>query len=48
MVYVQTLDGVVYLNGQVATGLQRSDAEELAHQPPGVKRVVDMISLTYR
>ncbi len=47
-VYVQTFDGVVYLSGQVATGLQRSTAEELAHQPEGVRRVVDMISLTYR
>jgi len=48
MVYVRTLDGVVYLSGQVATGLQRSTAEELAHEPQGVRRVVDIISLTYR
>jgi osmotically-inducible protein OsmY len=48
MVYVQTQDGVGYLSGQVATGLQRTTAEELAHQPQGVRRVVDLISLTYR
>ena len=48
MVYVRTLDGVVYLSGQVATGLQRTEAEDLARQPAGVKRVVNMIALEYR
>ncbi len=48
MVYVQTRDGVVYLSGQVATDLQRTTAEELARQPLGVRRVVDLMSLTYR
>jgi len=46
-VYVQTLDGVVYLSGQVATDLQRSDAELLAREAPGVHRVVDTIGLGY-
>ena len=48
MVYVRTLGGVVYLSGQVATGLQRTEAEDLAWQPAGVKRVVNMIALEYR
>ena len=48
MVYVQTLDGVVYLSGQVATPLQRTEAEDLARQPAGVKRVVSTISLGFR
>lgn len=47
-VYVQTLNGVVYLSGIVATGLQRATAEELAREVPGVKRVVNNIALTYR
>jgi osmotically-inducible protein OsmY len=48
MVYVRTLDGVVYLDGQVATPLQRTEAEDLARQAAGVKRVVNMIALAYR
>jgi osmotically-inducible protein OsmY len=43
-VYVQTLDGVVYLSGQVATDLQRSIAESAARAAPGVTKVVDNIS----
>jgi osmotically-inducible protein OsmY len=46
-VYVRTLDRVVYLNGQVATGLQREIAESVARGAPGVQRVVDNISITY-
>ena len=48
LVYVRTLDGVVYLSGQVARPLQRSEAEDLARQPPGVRRVVNNIALEYR
>jgi len=48
MVYVATRDAVVYLTGQVATPLQRTDAEELARETPDVRRVVNSISLTYR
>jgi osmotically-inducible protein OsmY len=48
MVYVQTLDGVVYLSGQVATPLQRAEAEDVARQAVGVKVVVNSISLGYR
>ena len=46
-VYVQTLDGVVYLTGQVATDLQRDTAESVAHEASGVSRVMNTIALTY-
>ena len=46
-VYVSTLDGVVYLSGEVATDLQRLDAETIARATPGVPRVVDLISVEY-
>jgi osmotically-inducible protein OsmY len=46
-VYVSTLDGVVYLTGEVATDLQRLDAETIARDTPGVPRVVDLISVEY-
>jgi osmotically-inducible protein OsmY len=44
---VRVLDGVVYLSGQVATDLQRTDAELIARAVPGTPRVVDLISLEY-
>jgi osmotically-inducible protein OsmY len=47
MVYVQVRGGVTYLSGQVSTDLQRQTAESAARATPGVKRVVDTISLTY-
>lgn len=46
-VYVSTLDGVVYLSGEVATDLQRLDAETIARATPGAPRVVDLISVEY-
>ncbi len=46
-VYVQTRNGVVYLTGQVATDLQRSTAESLAENIPGVVSVVNSIALTF-
>jgi osmotically-inducible protein OsmY len=46
-VYVQTLDGVVYLSGQVTTDLQRDTAEAAAREAAGARRVVDSIALTY-
>jgi len=46
-VYVETLNRVVYLSGQVATELQRLNAESIARDAPGVRRVVDNIALTY-
>jgi osmotically-inducible protein OsmY len=45
--YVSTLDGVVYLSGQVATDTQRLDALDIARAAPGAPRVVDLISLEY-
>ena len=47
MIYVQTREGIVYLTGQVATDPQRTTAESLARQVPGVVRVVNSIALTY-
>jgi osmotically-inducible protein OsmY len=45
--YVSTRGGVVYLSGQVATDLQRHDAEAAARAVPGVTNVVNTIALTY-
>jgi osmotically-inducible protein OsmY len=44
---VQTLDHVVYLNGLVAVGLERQEAESVALGAPGVRRVVDSIAVTH-
>ncbi len=44
---VKTIDGVVYLYGQVNTDVQRQEAESLALQVDGVKNVINSISLTY-
>ena len=44
---MQTLDGVVYLTGQVATDLQRDRAEAVAREASGVSRVMNTIALTY-
>ena len=46
-VYVSTLDGTVYLSGEVATDLQRLDAGDIARATPGVTRVVNLISLEF-
>lgn len=43
---VQTLNGVVYLNGEVSEGLQRRTAESVARETPGVAKVVDNIALS--
>jgi osmotically-inducible protein OsmY len=48
MVYVQTVDRVVYLSGQVNTPLQRTEAEDVVRQVAGIRRVVNTISLSYR
>lgn len=48
LIYVQTLDRVVYLSGEVATDLQRESAESTALQAPGVRRVVDTIGLEFQ
>jgi len=43
---VQTLNGVVYLNGLVGEGLQRETAESTARNTPGVTKVVDNIGVS--
>jgi osmotically-inducible protein OsmY len=45
--YVQTLDQVVYLTGEVATDLQREIAESVARSTPGVRRVANDVSIEY-
>jgi osmotically-inducible protein OsmY len=47
-VYVSTLDGIVYLSGEVVTDTQRLDAEDIARATPGVTRVVNVISLEFQ
>lgn len=46
-VYVQALDGVVYLSGQVQTDVQREDAESAATRAVPGHRLVDNIALSY-
>jgi osmotically-inducible protein OsmY len=48
IVRVNTIDHVVYLYGQVETELQRATAESLAHQVPGVRKVIDSINFSYQ
>jgi osmotically-inducible protein OsmY len=45
LLHVQTLDNVVYLTGDVSTGLQRDHAEEVARQASDGARIVDSISV---
>jgi osmotically-inducible protein OsmY len=47
LVYVQTLDHVVYLSGRVNTDLERITAETVALSVADVTRVVNSISLGY-
>jgi osmotically-inducible protein OsmY len=47
LVQIQTLDRVVYLNGQVGEGLQREVAESVARETPGVVKVVDNIAVSH-
>ncbi|HWY93947.1 MAG TPA: BON domain-containing protein [Steroidobacteraceae bacterium] len=44
---VQTRAGVVYLYGEVSSGLERETAESLAEQIPGVARIVDSIFVSH-
>ncbi len=46
-IQVQTLDRVVYLDGLVASGLERSTAESVARQAPDVTRVVSSIAVSH-
>jgi osmotically-inducible protein OsmY len=45
LIKVQSVDHVVYLYGLVDTDMQRQMAEAVAHQAPGVTRVVNSIGL---
>jgi osmotically-inducible protein OsmY len=45
---VQTIDHVVYLHGLVDTGLERSMADSVARDTPGVVRVVNSIAIYNR
>jgi osmotically-inducible protein OsmY len=45
LIYVDVRDHVVYLSGLVNTNLTVANAEALAHQVPGVARVVDSIGV---
>ena len=47
LIRVQTLDRIVYLTGEVNTDLTRQTAEALVRQAPGVRRVVNSISIEY-
>jgi osmotically-inducible protein OsmY len=47
LVQIQTLNRVVYLNGQVGEGLQREMAESVARETPGVTKVVDNIAVSH-
>jgi osmotically-inducible protein OsmY len=42
---VQTIKGVVYLNGEVDTDLERRDAETIAYQAADVKEVVNSVAV---
>jgi osmotically-inducible protein OsmY len=44
---VQTLDHVVYPNGLVDAGSEKSTAESVAKQVPGVTRVVNNIAVSH-
>jgi osmotically-inducible protein OsmY len=46
LIYVQTLDHVVYLTGFVSEGTMRTTAGEVALAAPGVRRVVNTIAVT--
>jgi osmotically-inducible protein OsmY len=46
LIYVQTLDHVVYLYGVLDTDFQRQMATVVALEAPGVKRVVNSIGLS--
>jgi osmotically-inducible protein OsmY len=47
LIQVETRDRVVYLTGQVSTGLQKEIAGSIARQAPGATRVVNSIAEEY-
>ena len=48
LIYVQTLDHVVYLTGQVNTDTERMLAKSVALEAAEVNRVVNSINLSYQ
>ena len=46
-IHVQTIDRVVFLNGEVVGGLSKRLAESVATQAPGVLRVVNAIDVEH-
>ena len=44
---VETLNGVVYLDGEVVGGLDKRNVESIVRQASGVKRVVNGISVEH-
>jgi osmotically-inducible protein OsmY len=44
---VETLNGVVYLDGEVVGGLDKRNVESIVRQAPGVKKVVNGISVEH-
>jgi osmotically-inducible protein OsmY len=46
LITVQTLDRVVYLSGEVSAGEFSASAESVAHEVPGVVRVVNSIAVS--
>jgi hypothetical protein len=47
LIGVRTINGVVYLHGIVATGLQRADAESVANGVIGVEKVINSIGIAH-
>jgi osmotically-inducible protein OsmY len=47
LINVRTLDHVVYLSGEVSAGEFSAVAESVAHEAPGVVRVVNSIAVTH-
>jgi osmotically-inducible protein OsmY len=46
LITVQTMDRVVYLSGEVSAGEFSASAESVAHEVPGVVRVVNSIAIS--
>jgi osmotically-inducible protein OsmY len=46
LVEVQTVNGVVYLNGVVGQGIQRQTAAKVASNTPGVMKVVNNLGIS--
>jgi osmotically-inducible protein OsmY len=44
---IQTVNGIVYLNGRVRTGLQKRRAEDIASNNENVVKVVNNLSVTH-